>query len=158
MTGPFGSQLVEFPRHLEEHASRRSDIRRADSLQRLRHGLFDRPRRAPRIRKGTCFEPQPRSPVVTGIPFPLEQAPRDQPLQNSGNGARVESDDMRERSRRQSRKLPNDPQDEPLRSSDAQFSLHPLGHPLQAMLDGPEEPQEIQNRVERVRGVGRRIS
>ena len=106
---PSVSELVQSPRDLGEHPSRGADIRRADLVQGLRHGLLDRPRRGPRIRNGARFEPQPRPPAVAGIAFSLEESPRDQPLQDPRDRARVQSDDMRELSRRQSGKLADDP-------------------------------------------------
>lgn len=151
------SQLVEPPSNLGEHSARNADVRRARSVQGLRHGLFYRPWRCLGVRVRARLKPQPRSPAVTGIAFTLEESSRNQPLQDSGDSTRVEPDNVREFSRRQSGKLAHDAQHEPLGSRDSQLALHAFGHPLESMLNGPQESHEIQDWVERVRRIERGI-
>jgi hypothetical protein len=151
------SGLVEVLRDLSEHPSSRPDVRRSHPTEGLRHRLFHRSARRPRIGGGAGLESESRAPAVSRVAFALQQPPRDESLQNPGNRARVQADDVRQRSRRQAGKLPHDPQHESLRSRDPQFVLHPFRHPLEAMLNGPEESHEIQDRLEAKRGVGRGI-
>src|SRR5690348_16840994 len=56
-------------------------------------------------------------------------------------------------------KLTDDAKDEALRSGNAKFTSHPLGHALEPMLDGPEQTHEVQNRIEAIvlgHGVAKR--
>jgi hypothetical protein len=65
----------------------------------------------------------------------VEKSPRDETLENAGKRTGMQPNDMSEFSGRQTGKLPNHSQDKALRSRDTEFSLHLLGHALQAMFD-----------------------
>lgn len=144
------SQHVESAGHFSQHPPSRPDIGRAHLFHSLGHRPFDRPGRGPCKRAGARVQPQPRPPAVAGIARPIEQSLRDQSLQDPGNRARVQPDDVCELSRRQAGKTAHDTQDKPLGSSDTELGFHVLGHPLEAVLNGPEEPQEVQDWLERV--------
>src|SRR5262249_21609683 len=89
----------------------------------------------------------------------LEQTAISQPLKDPGHGTGMQPEDLGRVTRRDVWKLTDNAKDEALRSGDAQFTPHPLGHALEPMLDGPEQTHEVQNRIEAIvlgHGVAKR--
>src|SRR5262245_7580601 len=62
----------------------------------------------------------------------------------------MQPDDMGKVARRDVWKLADDAKHEALRSGDAKFTPHPLGHAPEPVLDGPEQTHEVQNRIEAI--------
>lgn len=151
------SDAVELAGHLGKHSSSAANIRDPHSFKRGSHGEFDRPWRGARIHAGARVQVQPRAPTIPRIASPLEESPANESLQDAGDRPRVQSHNMSEFAGRQSRKPTNDPQHQPLRSGESKLTFHPLGHSLKTVLDGPQQSHEIQNWVQCVVNVGRRL-
>ena len=146
------SDFIEPFRDFREDLPGRPDVGCASSAKRLGDHLLDGSGRSSCISHGSPFEPEARPPAVTRIAFTREESARHEALQNPGDRAGMQPDDMRELARRQAGKPSDDAQHESLRSSDSQLVFHPLGHPLEAVFYGPEKAEEVQNRTEGVRG------
>jgi hypothetical protein len=105
--------------------------------------------RYPRERPSAWGEPQPHTPAVLGIPLAIEETSAHQSLEDARDGARVEEDDARQFPRGDARKPPHDPEYEPLGPRDPESGFHSLRRTLETVFDGPQQPEEIQGRIQR---------
>lgn len=105
--------------------------------------------RNPRERLSARSEAQPHTPAVLGIPPAHQEAPAHKSLDDARDGARVEQHDARQFPRGDSRKPAHDPEHEPLGPRDPESGFHPLRGTLETVFDGPQQPKEIQGRIQR---------
>jgi hypothetical protein len=94
------------------------------------------------------LRPQPDASTVSSIALTTKKAFSDQSLEDSGHRARMQVDDTRDLPGGETRTVRHDPKDQPLRTSDSERCLHSFGRALEPMLDVPQEPHEIQNRIQ----------
>jgi hypothetical protein len=123
-------------------------IRRLGTAQGSGDCSLDGPPRNPRERQGPRSESQPHTPAVLGIPLPHQEAPADKSLDDARDGARVEQHDARQFPRGDTRKPAHDPEHEPLGTRDPESGFHPLRGTLETVLDGPQQPKEIQGWIQ----------
>ncbi len=119
------------------------------------NGTFDRSRRSAQMPYRARLQPQAGAPAVARIALPLQVSSRDEPLQDAGNRARMQSEDVRQIACGEIGKLTDHPQHQPLRHRDAHLLRHPLRHSLEVVLDRPEQPHELQRRLENIGTPGR---
>jgi hypothetical protein len=109
--------------------------------QRVRHSRLDGA--AWRSDKPSCGSlwVQPNPTMVVAIALASKKTLSDQSLEDSGDSgdrARVQMDDARKFSSRETWTRGHDSKDEPLRTSDSESHLHPFRGALQPMLDTPQ--------------------
>jgi hypothetical protein len=94
---------------------------------------------------------------VLSIALVSKKTLSEESLEDSRDRARVQMDDAREFSSRETRTLGYDPKDQPLRTSDSKRRLHVFRCALEPVLDVPQQTHEVQNwvQVELSRGFGR---
>jgi len=120
------------------------DAMRRHAGQSAVDGRFNRRARWNHESLGSRKSLQPHAPAIVGVARPLQQSLVDEPLQDSGKGTRMEMQDACELGRREAWTIAQNPQNEPLRRSNAQGRCHPLRSALQAVLDVPQQPHEVQ--------------
>jgi hypothetical protein len=99
-------------------------------------------------------EVQPESPPVALIRAEDEKAALAHQLKSARQGAWIEMKDPREIPGGHSRKLADDADNQPLPSGDPEPCLHEAGCGGQAVVDGPEQPEEVHHVSE---GTGVRL-
>jgi hypothetical protein len=109
-----------------------------DSYQSACESRFDGPRRRGNeiIRRG--LRVQANASAVLSIALTPEEAFSDESLEDPRDRTRVQMDDAREFSSRETRARSHDPKDEPLRTRNPESCLHPFRRALEPMLDAPQ--------------------
>jgi hypothetical protein len=94
-------------------------------------------------------QPQQRTARIAAIGSTSEQPTSLEPREDTREGARMNVQQPCEVARRQSREPPDDPQDQSLRSRDAQGAVHLLRGPLQGLIDRPDQTHEVEHLTQR---------
>jgi len=81
---------------------------------------------------------KPNTSIVSAIALASEKAFSHESLEDPGDRARMQMDDARELSSRETRALGHDPKDQPLGTSDAKSRLHVFRGALEPVLDVPQ--------------------
>jgi hypothetical protein len=137
-----------------EDAYARSSIASADLAERRSDSRLDRAGTSGVRTSPTCSEAKHGAPSIARIVDAPQQPLRDQPLQDAGQGARVHTHDRREIAGAQPREETDHAEHEALWSCHADVAGHALGRALQAVRDGPEQLQELQDVRQRIRHRG----
>ena len=119
------------------HVCKRACDGRFNGAGRRRHETF---------RRGLWIQPDASS--ISSIPLASKQTFSEEPLKDSSDGARVQMDDSRDFSGRETRTFRHDSKDQPLWSGNPESRFHSFGRALEPMLDVPQETHEVQNWIQ----------
>jgi hypothetical protein len=126
-------------------SSGRGAVAVARPVERVRDGAFHGSI-APAIRtESPRGEPQHGTAAIARIVGAYQQALCGEPLNHSGQRARMNMQHDRQLACRESRKQTDDAEHESLRSRDADVAVHALGEALETVNDGPEHAHELQH-------------
>jgi hypothetical protein len=99
-----------------------------------------------RINPGAaCRQPQHRPPSIARVVVALEKPLRDQSLDHTGEGTRVDVQDSGQIASRQTRKETDHAEHEPLGAGDTHRAAHALRHASEPVHDCPQESHELQD-------------
>ena len=104
-------------------------------------------------RRRPAREPEDGAATVPGVAAPREPAPALHPSEDSRERAGVQVEDLRQLPRGDRRKASEHADDEALGAGQAQRRRHPLRPALQAVVDRPEQPHELEGLAGRRQGA-----
>ena len=128
-----------------EYALRTGAIGCTRSPQRCRHHRFDRSAARVVNKPAAPRQLEQRAAPIADVPDALKQALFDEPLQDAGERARMDMENLCQAAGGQAGSKPNDPEHQPLRPGDTQITRHTLRPALDSVHDRPQQLHELKH-------------